>query len=230
MNTNKKEIRHPAKFSDALFPQMAEMLDECNCGKVLDPFAGTGKIGLIKTFGFNGTIYANELEPEWLEDNKYDCDYLTFQDAEKISYPKEYFDAICTSPTYGNRMADCHNAKDGSKRITYTHCLGRNLNNENTGKMQFGSNYKNKHIKIYKHLFDVLKDGGCFILNIKNHIRGGKEIDVVDFHKSAMEEAGFIEEQDIKIEVPCMGFGQNRNARVPYEHLIKFRKPIVERS
>lgn len=153
-------IKHPAKFTDTLIPEMAKMLSEFNTGKVLDPFAGTGKIALVKRYGFEGTIYANEIEPEWIENNEYGCDFITTQDAELLDYPEGFFDAICTSPTYGNRMADHHIAKDGSKRITYTHYLGRQLNDENTGKMQFGEDYIEKHKRIYKHLFALVRGGG----------------------------------------------------------------------
>ena len=36
-------------------------------------------------------------------------------------------DCIVTSPCYGNRMADHHDAKDSSRRITYKHKLGRDM-------------------------------------------------------------------------------------------------------
>lgn len=132
------EIRHPAKYSDEFIPIFAEKLVGAN--KVLDPFAGTGKIGLIKQHGFNGKIYANDIENEWIELGRDKCDVLSCLDAENLQdiYPMNFFDAICTSPTYGNRMADHHNARDGSKRNTYTHCLGRRLTDGNTGQMQWG--------------------------------------------------------------------------------------------
>lgn len=226
----KNNITHPAKFTDNLIPEIANMLSDINHGRILDPFAGTGKIALIKRYNFNGTVYANEIEPEWIANNEFGCDVITMQDAEFLDYPECYFDAICTSPTYGNRMADHHVAKDGSKRLTYTHCLGRQLNNENTGKMQFGDDYINKHVKIYRHLFTLVKWGGYFILNIKNHIRKGEEIDVVGFHKKALSDVGFMEIQDLIVKTPCMGFGRNRNKRIYEEHIIKFIKPITENS
>lgn len=219
-------MKHPAKFTDTLIPEMTKMLSEFNTGKVLDPFSGTGKIALVKQYGFQGEIYANEIEEEWIIDNEYGCDYITIQDAEFLDYPDEYFDAICTSPTYGNRMADHHNAKDGSKRITYTHYLGHELNDANTGKMQFGKAYIEKHLKIYQHLFTLVVCGGIFILNVKNHIRKGEEVDVVGFHKEALKQSGFVEEEDLAVKTPCMCFGRNRDKRKYCEHIIKFRKPV----
>lgn len=217
-------MKHPAKFTDILIPEMANMLLEVNGGKVLDPFSGTGKIALIKKYGFTGSIYANEIEPEWILDNEYGCDYITTQDAEFLEYPENFFDAICTSPTYGNRMADHHIAKDGSKRITYTHYLGRQLNDANTGKMQFGEAYMDKHRRIYQHLYTLVRGGGIYILNVKNHIRKGEEVDVVSFHKKSLSDVGFTEVTDLIIEAPCMGFGENRNQRIHGEHIIKFIK------
>ena len=88
-----------------------------------------------------------------------------------------FFDGICTSPTYGNRMADSHDAKDGSSRNTYTHKLGRKLDVNNSGKMQWGNEYKKLHTKAWNECFRVLKNDGVFILNFKNHIKKGKEVD-----------------------------------------------------
>ena len=51
-------MRHPAKYTDAFFDTFAEMLQGAE--KILDPFAGTGKIGKVKDHGFCGEIYAND--------------------------------------------------------------------------------------------------------------------------------------------------------------------------
>jgi hypothetical protein len=48
------------------------------------------------------------------------------------------FDAICTSPTCGNRMADHHEARDISPRHTYRHVLGRPRTPGNSGALQWG--------------------------------------------------------------------------------------------
>ena len=46
--------------------------------------------------------------------------HVTTGDARRLHYLDATFDAICTSPTYGNRMADHHNARDSSPRLTPT--------------------------------------------------------------------------------------------------------------
>lgn len=191
---------------------------------VLDPFAGTGKIGKLKEYGYCGKIYANEIEPEWLINNEFSCDVISFQDAEMLDYPENMFDAIVTSPTYGNRMADHHKAKDSSKRITYTHCLGRTLNNENTGAMQFGKKYQAKHIACYNHLVKLIKPNGLFIVNVSNFIRKGEEVDVVAWTKYTLENCGLTFIEEIKVNTPRMGFGANASKRVPYESILVFEK------
>jgi tRNA G10 N-methylase Trm11 len=217
-----KQIRHPAKYTDSFIGLFAELLNGKK--RVLDPFAGTGKIGLIKNFGFNGEIYANEIEPEWINKNEYCCDYITNVDAEFLNYPSCFFDAICTSPTYGNRMADHHEAKDGTRRNTYTHCIGRQLSYGNTGKMQWGIEYMKKHERIYKHLATLVEEKGIFICNIKNHIRQGKEIDVKSFHENAIINCGFTKKQEIFIETKGNGFGANANKRTNGEYILVFEK------
>ena len=217
-------INHPAKYSEGFTKIFAEILQEYDCHSVLDPFAGTGKIGEIKQYGFNGIVIANEIESEWLEDNSYNCDMLMYQDAEYLILP-HMVDAIVTSPTYGNRMADHHNAKDNSKRITYTHYLGHELNTANTGKMQWGKKYRDKHTRIYQNLFSILKPGGLFVLNMSNHIRKGEEQYVTEWHINILENIGFKKIKEIKIPTKRMKFGKNNQKRVSYESII-----ILERT
>lgn len=222
MKEDVNEIRHPAKYTDSFIPIFYERLKETN--NVLDPFAGTGKIGILKDCGYKGKIYANEIELEWLSNNVFNCDVLTYQDAEFLDYPLEFFDAICTSPTYGNRMADHHNAKDGSKRNTYTHCLGKQLQEGNTGKMQWGKEYCDKHERIYKHLSKLVKQNGLFVINIKNHIRKGVEIDVTKFHKELIESVGFELLHQDYISTPSLKYGANADKRLDGEYILTFKK------
>lgn len=218
------DIRHPAKYSDAFIPVFAEELPQR--GKVLDPFAGTGKISEIKQHGFCGIVFANDIESEWIEIGKGKCDVISSVDAEFLSdvYQESFFDAICTSPTYGNRMADHHNAKDGSKRNTYTHCLGHDLEDGNTGKMQWGKEYREKHERIYRDIVPLLKAGGVFVLNVSNHIRGGKEMEVSEWHLETLISLGLELKKDIHISTPRNKFGANSDKRVEYEHIYVLKK------
>ena len=206
--------KHPAKYSYPLINVFREMINETDL--VLDPFAGTGRIHEVSQ-----NCIGVEIEKEWAEmHNKTICG-----DSTTLSkmFPENNFDVICTSPTYGNRMADSHNAKDGSKRNTYTHTLGRELNRNNSGKMQWGNNYKSLHIKVYEECKKVLKDDGFFILNIKNHIRKGQEIDVFGWHLSILFELGFILIQLETLNLKGNGFGQNAKIRTGFEYVAKLK-------
>lgn len=213
---------HPAKYSDGLLYYIYEEIK--NSKKLLDPFAGTGKIGKLKRFGYEGKIYANDIEKDWISPNVYGCDYISIQDAEYLEYPKNYFDAIATSPTYGNRMADHFKAKDNSRRITYTHYLGKDLQVGNTGKMQFGKDYKEKHERIYNHLYELLNFNGKIVVNISNFIKNGEEIDVVGWHIQALKNCGFNYIKTIWVKTPRMRFGANSMKRVEKEAICVFEK------
>ena len=215
------KLKHPAKYADSFLPAFAGMLKGCE--KVYDPFGGTGKLARIKDHGFSGKVYCCEIEPEWTSIEP-DVDTWFIDDCAKTDYIQDnYFDAICTSPTYGNRMADHFNSKDKSHRITYKHYLGRDLNAENTGRMQWGNKYQAKHLECYAELRRVLKETGVFILNMSDHIRQGELVKVVDWHKSVLMEMGFIVIEDLKVPTPRMGFGKNGKSRVDHERIVTFR-------
>jgi DNA modification methylase len=209
-----KSITHPAKFSDALMPVFASMLKGNET--ILDPFAGTGKIFSLLDYCPSLTIFGIEIESEWcsLEPR------LTLGNALDLPYWDSLFDCVITSPCYGNRMADT--LLDKYKRVTYTSALGRKLNEYNSGSLQWGKKYREFHIKAWMESRRVLKNKGIFILNIKNHIRNGVEQLVTEWHIDTLRLMGFELVEHIKVNVPSMGFGQNREARVPYESVIKF--------
>lgn len=218
----KPVIRHPAKYTDSLLPVFARMLRphvlSCSYSyDVLDPFAGTGKVHLLSKMLPIHT-YGVEIEPEWSAMHQ-----KTQQgNALNLPWPDSHFDAVVTSPTYGNRMADHHVAKDGSQRNTYTHAIGRKLHDCNSGQMQWGSNYREFHIAAWTEARRVLKRGGIFILNIKDHIRTGKRMHVTDWHIETICAIGFKMIEHKKVNCPGNGYGQNGNARIPYESVVKF--------
>ena len=110
-------MKHPAKYTDCFLPIFFDLLKNTDC--VLDPMAGTGKLALIKDYGYKGAIICNDLEPDWQKGEIYNVDEWHFTDASNMNWAKnEQFDAICTSPTYGNRMADNFVASDKSHRVT----------------------------------------------------------------------------------------------------------------
>jgi hypothetical protein len=121
-------------------------------------------------------------------------------------------------------MSDHHDAKDASKRITYRHKLGRELTDGNSGKMQWGSNYRTLHRRVWAECRRVTTDDGFFILNISDHVRAGEIVPVAEWHRKTLISLGFSLVRAKDIATPRMRYGQNADARVPYEHVWLFAK------
>lgn len=219
---NKTAVRHPAKYTDSLLPVFAGMIPPYSCG--LDPFGGTGKIFSLCNLIPGLRVECVEIEPEWAA---YDS-RITVGNALALPFEDDTFDWVCTSPTYGNRMADHHNARDVSHRNTYRHALGHTLHADNSGAMQWGEQYRQFHIKAWNEVRRVLKAGGVFILNCKDHIRRGERVRVCDWHKDTIDITGFEVVEEKEIECPGNRFGQNGDCRVSGEMVFKFvlRKEI----
>ncbi|MDQ3661445.1 MAG: hypothetical protein M3454_10375 [Actinomycetota bacterium] len=76
----------------------------------------------------------------------------------------------------------------------------------------------------------VLKPGGLFVLNCKDHIRARKRVEVVDWHVAALERLGLVLKDRREVESSGYGFGANRDARLPEEvlYFVKDRSLSVE--
>ena len=257
-----QERKHPAKFSNGFIQIFREMLNvhlqlpwTYDTPLVLDPFAGVGTIHELRpefaTFGV-------EIEPEWaaMSEFTYNGDSTSLPE-----YWTNMFQAVVTSVTYGNRMADHHElgkcttcdgkgynnaplssqltgtqvdhqcnkclgtGKESSKRNTYKHVIGHDLNPRNTGMYQFTQQkYKNLHETAYVECWRVLEPGGIFILNCSDHIRQGKVMPVSAWHRSVLQAQGFkhIKTQDVNTQ--RLGFGANGSQRVDSEQIMIFRK------
>jgi SAM-dependent methyltransferase len=208
------KIRHPAKFTEAMVGRATEFLRDYD--RVLDPFAGVGLVHLLP----NETVGV-EIEPEWAAMHP----KTVVGDALRLPFARWGFDAVFTSPTYGNRLADHHNAQDGSTRRSYTHDLGRTLHENNTGSLQWGETYRHLHLMAWGEVLRVVRPGGRFVINVKNHIRGGVEVPVVEWHLSHILQFGWELAHVVPVEAKGMRYGQNHAARLGYEFLIVFDKP-----
>lgn len=200
-------ISHPARFSEALYPVFTAFLVAGD--RVLDPFAGTGGIHRLAELVDVETVGV-ELEQPWV-----DLHPQTEQGtALDMHFPDESFDVICTSPTYGNRLADHHDASDPDRRRTYTHDLGRPLSEGNSGAMQWGPQYRLFHRAAWEEALRVLRPGGRFLLNIKDHIRGGKRQAVSAWHATTLLELGCGFVDCVPIVTPNLRFGANSESRL----------------
>lgn len=214
---------HPAKFSRELYDtiRLAFLRNSGEyTGAIVDTFAGVGRIHEI--FPANDTL-AIEIEPEWAEQSAelgetWCGDFFAWEPDRRIA-------AIVTSVTYGNRMADHHEAKDLSYRATYRHALGRPLSENNSGGMQWGVEYRAFHIKWTNRCWEILAGGGLLILNVKNHIRKGVEVEVVEWFRHRMLSIGFVLLEDVEVKTPGMRRGENHQVRVECEHVMVFERP-----
>jgi hypothetical protein len=214
--------RHPAPYTDTLLPIMAGLLPQ-GPAKILDPFAGTGKIARLKTWLPQTEFYGYEIESEWAEQARTAGCIATTGDSRQMHYPDATFDAICTSPTYGNRMADHHEARDASPRHTYRHVLDRPLTPGNSGALQWGEEYRTFHMAVWTECRRVLKPGGIFVLNVKDHIRGGVLQPVTNWHAVTLLMLGFVCTRRVHVLCPGQRHGANGHLRVAYESVLQFK-------
>ena len=206
-------IRHPATFSPPILDAIDQALGAADT--VLDPFAGVGGIHKIdrRTVGI-------ELEPEWARQHR---DTLV-GNALALPFLDATFDAVATSPCYGNRMADHHNAKDSSVRHTYKHTLCRDLSADNAGAMQWGKTYRSFHWAAWAEAIRTLRPDGLFILNISDHIRGGKPQGVHFWHVVALSALGLMYRGAVPVSTRRQRHGANGALRVESEWVVTFNK------
>lgn len=201
---------HPARFNDLVLEEMAYWLPEG--ALVLDPFSGVGRLKEIKKLE---TVRV-EIEPDWADHIVGDALQLPFRDA--------VFDAVATSPCYGNRMADHHNARDPSKRHTYKHYLGHDPHPRSAAVLQWGEKYRLFHRVAWREAVRVLRPEGTFLLNSSDHIRKGKVMHVTQFHIDTLVRLGLQRERTVLIGTGRLRHGQNHEARVDYETVTILRK------
>ena len=257
MTTTTPLLDHPAKFTPAIVDAIGELVLDHFAPPVLDrppalldPFAGVGGIHALRP---EVETHGVELEPEWAAASP----WTEVGDATSLRWADDTFDVVATSPCYGNRMADHHDAEErcsacggtgqgptfvdhlaktgpavcakcsgaGSRdhrRITYRHRLQRPLSPGSAAGLQWGPAYRHLHIAAWREALRVLRPGGLFVLNIKDHVRGGKLQRVPEWHVQTLQALGARLYQARPIETPGMGFGANRDARAEFELVVTF--------
>ena len=221
---------HPAKFSEALFPVFASYL--ASGSSILDPFAGSGRVHLLEDEGLVAgyRTIGVEIEPEWAALHP----RTVVGDATCLPFPDGSFDAVVTSPTYANRLADSHIDTSGRRRNSYSHNLRalvgdpyRRLHPRNTGTLKWESRpqrqqYESLHRAAWAEVARVLSPGGTFLLNISDMARFPGQ--VTGWHRETVASFGFELEAEEQVPTPRLRHGANRE-RADHELVMAWRKP-----
>lgn len=213
-------VAHPAVFSDSILPVLASLL-EPEHRHILDPFAGIGRVHELRALvEWDLATVGVELEKEWADLHP----DTHVGNALALDYSDGVFDAVATSPTYGNRLADNHNARDGSVRRSYTHDLGRQLTEDNSGAMQWGGAYRDFHRAAWLESKRVLRPNGRLVLNISDHIRQGQRQHVSSWHVETLLGIGFALVDSSRVVTPRLRSGAHSDVRVASELVFAFNK------
>lgn len=228
-----ESMKHPARYSKPILELFKLIVEDFRAKDplaridVLDPFAGTGRIHTLHdqprvyTFGI-------EIEPEWAAMNE----RTSLGNALALPYGPARFDMVITSPAYGNRLADKHDARDGSIRRSYTHDLRRltgddtrTLNEDNTGGVAFGPKYQELHARAWREVWRVLKPNGWFVLNVSDFVKNKVTVPVAGWHLDHCLEMGFELLTNEQVDTRRLRYGRNHESRVSSERVFVFRKP-----
>lgn len=189
--TARKEVDHPAKFTSNQIEQIASAIAEefgdDKAIKILDPYAGVGKVYELQEYGH--FVQGIEIELEWARQHPNTvCD-----DSHRwmsLVY-RNSFHAVVTSYVFPNRMTDHHNAKDGSKRHSYKHYLGRDPSKGSSATLGWGKKWRQFHREGFRLMSRVVKKNGLIIIDSKNCYKKGELVMVNEWTIRTLAKMGF---------------------------------------
>lgn len=219
-------MSHPAKFTDSILEEAARVLwSHLPSGaRILDPFAGTGKgVAFLRERGYSNAI-GSDLEPadSWVDTAGNRALVIPYVNALALPNDDASFDAVFTSPTYGNRFAD----KDMRESCagTYAKGLGRHAAEGSSCHLQWGDAYREFHAQAWAEVARGLVPNGLFLLNISDHYRAKRVQPVTAWHVSTICALGFEWIDARSVATPRMTRGVNsKRCAVEWLHLFAKR-------
>lgn len=250
--------KHPAKFSPAILDVLAREVSREHNRRVkaghdralplllVDPFAGVGRCHTLAMPGKVHTLGV-EIQHQWAACHRQTvcADSLEWMAAPSYRIPNfpdwpGGADIVATSPCYGNRLADHHDARDGSRRRSYTHDLGEMPAEGSSAVLHWGPAYWRFHATAYRRIYDLLWPGGLFLLNVSDIVRGKAMISATQWHLGAALTAGFDpagpSRWAMAVTTPRLRHGANHGhhadegeeTRAAFEVVYRLRRPEVD--
>lgn len=188
------KVEHPAKFSKRCLAEIALLLGPYTPGRLLDPFAGVGGVHTLAALGWE--TVGVEAVAKWAAAHP---DTIHGDSTELCPglFAPDSFDAVVTSPTWGNGLnqrAPNANAGDG-KRYTYPDIAGERMADTNTGGARFGKTergtYRRLHVVIWPQVVRALRPDGILVLNCRDSSDGSGGVRAVTgWHIEQLQRCG----------------------------------------
>ena len=172
---------HPAQWTDGVLDVAAAILrdtvDVDRGLRVLDPMAGLGgALSLRSMLGSHVDVVVSDIHV-W--DGAHPA--VVQGDAAELPHDDGVFGAVVTSPPFGNRLAD-RLSVDGDQRLTYADRRGADAEEGDVSGMQWGDAYRRAMTAVWAECCRVLAPGGVLVVEVKDHIREGRWIEVAEWH------------------------------------------------
>lgn len=205
---------HPARFTPAILGVIAGHLEPG--WSVFDPFCGVGGVHQLRALVPGLRTEGCEIEPKWAAAHP----DTVCSDLFDLGFPPGRYDAVVTSVTYGNRMADTFKATNPTGRRSYTLVYGEDLHTNNAGRLQWGPEYRRFHQRAWAHITPWAPK---LILNVKDHQRGGERQAVTRWHQACLTLLGW--QLDEEQEVPAApGYRYGANPERFPEMVLVFKR------